>query len=125
MQRFRCCCMARRERARASICAILRSNSELEIIVKRASDILSKWIGESPRAIAQAFKEAAIRKAFLVFDEADSLLAQRDDETKPWQSQQVNEMLTWMESHNYPFACTTNLIENIDRAALRRFVFKI
>ncbi len=97
----------------------------MEIIVKRASDILSKWIGEAPKAIAQTFREAALRKSFLVFDEADSLLAQRDGETSPWHRQQVNEMLTWMETHKYPFACTTNLVDNIDRAALRRFVFKM
>jgi len=98
----------------------------IEIIVKRASDVLSKWIGESEKNIAQAFKEAAVRKAFLVFDEADGLLAQRGSgDLQPLQNRQVNEMLTWMETYKYPFACTTNLIDNIDRAALRRFVFKI
>ena len=34
-------------------------------------------------------------------------------------------MLTWMEAHPLPFCCTTNLIEQIDPAALRRFVFKV
>ena len=38
---------------------------------------------------------------------------------------QVNEMLTWMESHPLPFACTTNFNERLDRATLRRFTFKI
>jgi hypothetical protein len=34
-------------------------------------------------------------------------------------------MLTWMERHPYPFACTTNLMESLDPATLRRFVFKV
>jgi SpoVK/Ycf46/Vps4 family AAA+-type ATPase len=34
-------------------------------------------------------------------------------------------MLTQMESAEYPFVCTTNLMDNIDKAALRRFSFKV
>ena len=34
-------------------------------------------------------------------------------------------MLTWMESHPLPFACTTNFAEHLDAATLRRFVFKV
>jgi SpoVK/Ycf46/Vps4 family AAA+-type ATPase len=34
-------------------------------------------------------------------------------------------MLNWMESHPLPFVCTTNLMENLDMASLRRFTFKI
>ena len=35
------------------------------------------------------------------------------------------EMLTWMEVHEYPFVCTTNLLDSLDEASLRRFTFKI
>jgi transitional endoplasmic reticulum ATPase len=38
---------------------------------------------------------------------------------------QVNEMLTQMERHPYPFACTTNAAELLDAAAARRFLFKV
>ena len=34
-------------------------------------------------------------------------------------------MLTWMESHPYPFICTTNFMDSLDEASLRRFTFKI
>lgn len=37
----------------------------------------------------------------------------------------LNEMLAWMESHEYPFVCTTNLLDTLDEASLRRFTFKI
>ena len=63
--------------------------------------------------------------AFLVFDEADSLLADRRFAERTWEVSQVNEMLTWMESHPLPFACTTNLVVRLDPATLQRFVFKV
>jgi len=34
-------------------------------------------------------------------------------------------MLTQMERHPYPFACTTNAVELLDAAAARRFLFKV
>ena len=97
----------------------------LEVMRKRTSDLLSMWVGGSERNIANAFTEARDNEAFLVFDEADSLLADRRGANRSWEVTQVNEMLTWMESHPLPFACTTNFGENLDRAALRRFVFKV
>ena len=97
----------------------------LEVMQKRASDLLSMWVGETEQQIAAAFAEARDTGAFLVFDEADSLLADRRFAQRTWEVSQVNEMLTWMENHPSPFACTTNLGEHLDPATLRRFVFKI
>ena len=97
----------------------------LEVVQKRASDLLSMWVGGTERQIADAFAEARDGGAFLVFDEADSLLADRRHAERTWEVSQVNEMLTWMESHPLPFACTTNLGDHLDPATLRRFVFKI
>ena len=61
----------------------------------------------------------------LIFDEADTFLQNRNNAIRSWEVAQVNEMLTWMESHEYPFVCTTNLLETLDEASLRRFTFKI
>ena len=97
----------------------------LEVLQKRASDLLSKWVGESEQQIAAAFAEARDTEAFLVFDEADSLLADRRLAERTWEVSQVNEMLTWMESHPLPFACTTNFATRLDEATRRRFVFHV
>ena len=97
----------------------------LEVLQKRASDLLSPWVGETEQQIAAAFAEARDAEAFLIFDEADSLLADRRSAHRSWEVSQVNEMLTWMESHPLPFACTTNFAEHLDTATLRRFVFKV
>ena len=97
----------------------------LEVIQKRASDLMSMWVGGTERNVADAFAEARDAEGFLVFDEADSLLADRRLAERSWEVSQVNEMLTWMESHPLPFACTTNFGERLDPATLRRFTFKI
>ena len=97
----------------------------LEIRQERASDLLSMWVGGSEKNIAEAFARARDERAFLIFDEADSLLADRRRAGRRWEISQVNEMLTWMETHPLPFACTTNYGENLDPATLRRFVFKV
>lgn len=97
----------------------------LPVLEKRASDLMSKWVGESERNIAKAFAEAREAGALLIFDEADSLLADRQQASQSWQVSQVNEMLTWMESHPLPFVCTTNFAAHLDAATQRRFTFRI
>lgn len=95
------------------------------VIVKRASDILSKWVGEAEQNIAEMFSEARQQEAILVLDEADSFLADRRDAHNSWEVTQVNELLTQMEAFEGIFVCTTNLLEKLDQASLRRFAFKV
>ena len=97
----------------------------LELLQKRASDLVSPFVGVTETNIAEAFAEARETGAFLVFDEADSLLGDRALATRSWEISQVNEMLTWMEQHDAPFACTTNLPDRLDPASLRRFLIKL
>jgi SpoVK/Ycf46/Vps4 family AAA+-type ATPase len=94
-------------------------------LVKRASDILSKWVGEAEQNIAAMFGEARQQEAVLVLDEADSFLADRRDARQSWEVTQVNELLTQIEAFNGIFICTTNLMEKLDQASLRRFDFKV
>jgi transitional endoplasmic reticulum ATPase len=83
------------------------------------------WLGESEKAIAASLEEAADFRAFFILDEADSLMRDRGPALHSCEITQVNEMLTWMERHLYPFACTTNAPEMLDAAAARRFLFKV
>ena len=97
----------------------------IDVIFKKASDLISCYVGETEKNIAKAFSDAKNKKAMLVIDEADSFLQNRNNAQRSWEVTQVNEMLTWMENHQYPFVCTTNLINSLDEASLRRFTFKI
>jgi SpoVK/Ycf46/Vps4 family AAA+-type ATPase len=97
----------------------------LRPLKKRVSDLFSMWVGETERQIAEAFEAAREQDGLLIFDEADALLAERAGARASWEVSQVAEMLTWMEAHPLPFCCTTNLVERLDRASLRRFTFKV
>ena len=124
-RRFSLCLQGPPGTGKSAFVRYLAERLGLEVMQKRASDLLSKWVGETEQQIAEAFSEARDTGAFLVFDEADSLLADRRFAQRTWEVSQVNEMLTWMESHPLPFACTTNLGEHLDPATLRRFVYKV
>ncbi len=94
-------------------------------LVRRASDILSMWLGGSEKNIARMFAEARQQDAVLVLDEADSFLADRRGARQSWEVTQVNELLTQMEAFEGIFVCTTNLMQALDQASLRRFAFKV
>ena len=123
--RFSLCLQGPPGTGKSALVRYLAERLGLEVMQKRASDLLSKWVGDTEKRIADAFAEARASGAFLVFDEADSLLADRRFAERTWEVSQVNEMLTWTENHPLPFACTTNLVDRLDPATLRRFVFKI
>jgi len=95
------------------------------LIVKRASELFSKWVGGTERQIRMAFEEALDRSGVLLFDEVDSLLLDRSQARQSWEVSQVNELLTWFDDHPLPFIAATNHGDRLDAAALRRFVFKL
>lgn len=94
-------------------------------LVKSASDLKSCWLGESEKNIAKAFKEAKNKGAVLVFDEVDSFLQDRNNATRSWEISEVNEMLVQMEKFEGVFIATTNLMDGLDKACLRRFDLKL
>jgi hypothetical protein len=95
------------------------------LIIKRASDLLDKWLGESEKRIADMFREAEAEGAILFLDEADSFLRDRSLARDSWQVTQVNELLQNMERFPGIFVAATNLFQDIDAAALRRFSWKL
>ena len=98
---------------------------DMDVVEKKTSDLLDMFVGETEKRIAEAFETAREKNAMLIFDEADSLLRDRTLADHSWETTRVNEMLTWMESHPLPFVCTTNLMDRLDKACLRRFTFKV
>ncbi len=93
--------------------------------IKRASDLMSKYVGETEQNMAAMFREAEAEGAVLLLDEADSFLQDRRSAQRSHEVSEVNEMLQGMERHRGVFICTTNLMDRVDEAALRRFTFKI
>ncbi|CAN5401076.1 hypothetical protein BH10PSE16_BH10PSE16_33710 [soil metagenome] len=103
----------------------IASALEQPLMIKQASDLMSKYVGETEQHMAAMFREAEAEKAVLLLDEADSFLQDRRGAQRTYEVTEVNEMLQGMERHAGIFICTTNLFDSLDQAALRRFTFKI
>ena len=95
------------------------------LMVRQTSDIASKYVGETEQNMAKMFEEASTENAVLLLDEADSFLRSRRLAERNYEITEVNEMLQGMERFAGVFICTTNLFEELDEAALRRFTFKV
>lgn len=95
------------------------------LLVRRASDIISMWVGETEKLISLMFEEAVAERAVLLLDEADSFLQDRRYAARNWEITQVNELLTRMEEFEGIFICATNFVEHLDAAAMRRFSLKV
>lgn len=103
----------------------LAREAELPLQAQRGSDLLGKYVGETEQRIARMFERARRDGALLLLDEADGFLADRNAARNSWERTQVNELLVQMEQFDGVFVCTTNLIDRLDRAALRRFALKV
>ncbi len=95
------------------------------LMIRQASDIMSKYVGETEQNMAKMFEEAQTESSVLLLDEADSFLRSRRMAERNYEVSEVNEMLQGMERFAGIFICTTNLFLELDEAALRRFTFKI
>jgi hypothetical protein len=94
------------------------------LMIRQTSDIASKYVGETENNMARMFEQAEAEQALLLLDEADSFLRSRRLAERHYEVTEVNQMLQGMERFAGVFICTTNLFEDIDEAALRRFTFK-
>ncbi|MES2718489.1 MAG: AAA family ATPase [Pseudomonadota bacterium] len=95
------------------------------LMLRLASDLMSKFVGDTEQAMARMFAEAEEEQAVLLLDEADSFLRSRTRAERSYEVTEVNQMLAGMERFAGIFICTTNLFDQLDEAALRRFTFKI
>ena len=95
------------------------------LLMRRASDLKSKWVGETEQNIAEAFREAREKKAILFFDEVDTFLDSRESVQQGHEKSMINEVLQQMESFGGVFIGTTNFKDMLDPAVARRFTFKV
>ena len=87
------------------------------------SQIISKFLGDTAKHIAKAFKEAAEADAVLFFDEADSLLSRRvamGESCATSINQNRNALMQELDRFGGVVVMTTNLFGNYDEAILRR-----
>ncbi len=88
------------------------------------AELLSKYPGDTNKAIVAAFRAAARAGAVLIFEEADTVLGSRLRQAATGADKSdnaaVNEMLAALDRHQGVVVFTSNLFEAYDRAFLRR-----
>lgn len=87
------------------------------------SSLVSKYIGETQKALARLFERAERENGVLVFDEADALFGTRtgvQDAHDRYANQDVGYLLQRIERHRGVVILATNLLANIDAAFQRR-----
>lgn len=92
------------------------------------SQIVDKYIGETEKNLARVFDEAERAQAILLFDEADSLFAQRTSvksSNDRYANLEVNFLLQRLDDFTGVSILTTNYPQNIDEAFQRRIRFKV
>lgn len=104
---------------------ILADALDMELVVRRASDLKSKYVGETEANIAKSFNNIDPERSILLFDEVDSFLRDRRHAERSWEVSEVNELLQQIEDFRGIFIATTNLMQHVDTAAFRRFDFKL
>jgi len=97
----------------------------LPVHTKKASDILSPFVGMAERQLAHIFEEARDEQSLLLIDEVDTFLQDRRGAVRSWEVSLVNEFLTQVEQFEGVLVVSTNLMDGIDQAALRRFDLKV
>lgn len=110
---------------KTALAKYLAQKLDCECIAKRASDLISPYVGQTEQNIARAFHEAAKANGILLIDEVDSFIFSRENAAHSWEQTMVNEFLTSLENFNGICICTTNFRKIIDSAAMRRFPFKV
>jgi SpoVK/Ycf46/Vps4 family AAA+-type ATPase len=91
----------------------------------RIDQLLSKYIGETEKAIAGVFRAAAEAGDVVLLDEADALLATRATAERRWEISQVNVLLKEIERFRGVVLLTTNRDQVLDPALERRLLSRI
>ncbi len=89
-----------------------------------ASQLSSKYIGETEKNIANLFNQAKNKSWILFFDEGETLFSKRSNSgsnNEKYSNQQVGYLLQMIEDFPGVLILATNLKGNMDEAFIRRF----
>lgn len=124
-KRGRICCYGPPGTGKTAWANWLGQELGMSVLVCHGSDLLDMYVGGTEKKIAQAFAQAKENNMVLVFDEVDTFLFARESGQRSWERSQVNEMLTQIEKFEGLLVVSTNLMDGLDPAALRRFDLKL
>jgi SpoVK/Ycf46/Vps4 family AAA+-type ATPase len=110
------------------VAGLIAKALDLELYQVDLSRVVSKWVGETEKQLAQIFDAAESGHALLLFDEADALFAKRTEvkaAVDRYANLEVNYLLQRIESFEGMAILTTNMDTSIDPALKRRLAAHI
>ena len=121
----RICCYGPPGTGKSAWAQWLGRQADMPVLLRRGSDLLGMYVGETERNIATAFHQAEAQGMLLVLDEVDGFLFAREGAVRSWERSMVNELLTQIERFPGLLVVSTNMLDALDAAALRRFDVKL
>lgn len=106
--------------------SIIANELGLDLYRIDLSTVVSKYIGETEKNLADIFREAETSHAILFFDEADALFGKRTevkDAHDRYANLEVSYLLQRMEAYKGITVLASNLRQNLDDAFVRRIHF--
>jgi ATPase family associated with various cellular activities (AAA) len=103
---------------------LLGQSAELDVYRIDLSMVVSKYIGETEKNLANVFDQAEHKHWILFFDEADALFSKRTataSSNDRYANQEVSYLLQRIEDFPGVVILSTNLRANLDEAFSRRF----
>jgi SpoVK/Ycf46/Vps4 family AAA+-type ATPase len=100
----------------------------VDLLAVDLSRVVSKWIGETEKNLAEIFEAAERARAVLLFDEADALFGKRtevSDAHDRYANLETAYLLARLERFEGLAVLSTNLRQNLDPAFLRRLEFVV
>ena len=107
---------------------VVANGLRADLLLVDISRVVSKWIGETERNLAQVFDTAEATRAVLFFDEADALFGRRtevSDAHDRYANLETAYLLSRLERYEGLAILATNLRSNIDPAFIRRLEFVV
>jgi len=107
---------------------VLAKELRLDVYRIDLSAVVSKYIGETEKNLRRIFDAAETGGVILLFDEADALFGKRTqvkDSHDRHANVEVSYLLQRMEAYQGLAILTTNLLESLDQAFLRRINFSV
>jgi hypothetical protein len=101
----------------------LASAQKVDLYRVDLAAVVSKWVGEMEKNLAQIFADAERTNCMLFFDEADAIFGRRGEIKEAhdrWANLEVNYLLQAVERHKGVVILATNFRQNIDEAFQRR-----
>lgn len=107
---------------------VMANEAGMELFKVDASQLTSKYIGETSKNLSQVFEHVKGSNVILFFDEADAIFGRRSDvkdATDRYANSDTAFLLQKIEEYDGMTILSTNLMSNIDDAFRRRVTYAI